>query len=246
MGQQAARIEAERQGSVAVESSPPALRVIIADDDALARRVLRDALQAGGVIVIADAADGREAVDLTVHYKPDVVLMDVAMPRMDGLEAARTITARVPGTKIVMLTATDDLEVGLIALRSGAVGFLPKTARPESLPQALRAARDGEAVFSRRMTMALVDVVRRVRDDGAGLRPVRSPLTGREWEVLDLLCEGRSTDAIAGSLFLSEETVRSHIKNILRKLDVRSRQEAIERARAMRSELMTPGGRVPG
>jgi DNA-binding NarL/FixJ family response regulator len=221
-------------------ASAPALRVIIADDDALARRVLRDALQADGVIVIADAADGRDAVELTVHYKPDVVVMDVSMPRMDGLEATRQIVARVPDTKVVMLTATDDLELGLVALRAGAVGFLPKTSPPESLPQALRAARNGEAVFSRRMTMALVDVVRRVRDDGAGLRPVRSPLTGREWEVLDLLCEGRSTDAIAGSLFLSDETVRSHIKNILRKLGVRSRQEAIERARAMRVDLMTP------
>jgi DNA-binding NarL/FixJ family response regulator len=218
------------------------LRVIVADDDALARRVVRDALQADGVIVIADAADGREAVELTVHYKPDVVVMDVAMPHMDGLEATRAIAERVPTAKVVMLTATDDLELGLVALRAGAVGFLPKTSPPESLAQALRAARDGEAVFSRRMTMALVDVVRRVRDDGAGLRPVRSPLTGREWEVLDLLCEEQSTDEIAAALFLSDETVRSHIKNILRKLQVRSRQEAVEKARAMRADLMAPQG----
>jgi NarL family two-component system response regulator LiaR len=230
---------ADRQSPGGAEP-PASLRVIIADDDALARRVLRDALQADGVIVIADASDGREAVELTVHYKPDVVVMDVTMPRMDGLEATRTIVARVPEAKVVMLTATEDLELGLVALRAGAVGFLPKTSPPEALPQALRAARNGEAVFSRKMTMALVDVVRRVRDDGAGLRPVRSPLTGREWEVLDLLCEGRSTDAIAGALFLSDETVRSHIKNILRKLGVRSRQEAVDRARAVRVDLMTP------
>ena len=216
------------------------LRVIIADDDALARRVLRDALQADGVVVIADAADGREAVELAVHYKPDVIVMDVSMPHMDGLEATRTIVGRLPGTKIVMLTASDDLELGLVALRAGAVGFMSKTSPPESLPQALRAARAGEAVVSRRMTMALVDLVRRVRDDGAGMRPVRSPLTAREWEVLDLLCEGQSTDGVADALFLSDETVRSHVKNILRKLGVRSRQEAIERAHEMRVELMTP------
>jgi len=218
------------------------LRVIIADDDALARRVLRDALQAAGVTVIAEAADGREAVELTAHYKPEVVVMDVVMPSVDGLEATRRITDRVPGTKVVMLTSTDDVDLGLVGLRAGAVGFLSKSLPPESLPQALRAAANGEAVVSRRMTTALVETVRRVRDDGAGLRPVRSPLTPREWEVLDLLCDGLSTDAISDRLFLSDETVRSHVKKILRKLDVRSRGEAVERARRLRADLMSADG----
>jgi DNA-binding NarL/FixJ family response regulator len=217
------------------------LRVIIADDDALARRMLRDALQAAGVVVIAEAADGREAQELVGHYKPDVVLIDVVMPGVDGLEATRRIVERSPQCKVVVLSATEDAELGLVALRAGAVGFLSKRVAPDALPRALRAARDGEAVVSRWMTMSLVEVVRRVRDDGAGLRPVRSPLTSREWEVLDLLCEGSATDVIAGRLFLSEETVRSHVKNILRKLGVRSRSEAVARARRLRTELLTTG-----
>jgi DNA-binding NarL/FixJ family response regulator len=217
------------------------LRVIIADDDALARRMLRDALQAAGIVVIAEAADGREAQELVGHYKPDVVLIDVVMPGVDGLEATRWIAERSPQCKVVVLSATEDAELGLVALRAGAVGFLSKRVSPDALPCALRAARDGEAVVSRWMTMSLVEVVRRVRDDGAGLRPVRSPLTSREWEVLDLLCEGCATDVIADRLFLSEETVRSHVKNILRKLGVRSRSDAVARARRLRMELLTAG-----
>lgn len=221
-----------------VEAERP-LRVIIADDDALARRVLRDALQAAGVVVIAEAADGREAQELVAHYKPDVALIDVVMPGVDGIEATRRIAERSPQCKVVVLSATEDAELGLVALRAGAVGFLSKRVLPEALPRALRAAQDGEAVVSRWMTMPLVDVVRRLRDDGAGLRPVRSPLTSREWEVLDLLCDGLGTDVVAGRLFLSEETVRSHVKNILRKLGVRSRGEAVARARQLRAELLT-------
>src|SRR4051794_4713644 len=218
------------------------LRVIIADDDAMARRVVRDALQEAGITVIAEAADGREAIELTAHYKPDVVVMDIVMPSVDGLEATRRITERVPGAKVVMLTSTEDVDLGLVGLRAGAVGFLSKAMPPESLAPALRAAADGEAVVSRRMTTLLVETVRRLRDDGAGLRPVRSPLTPREWEVLDLLCDSLSTEEIADRLFLSEETVRSHVKKILRKLGVRSRKDAVERAKQLRVELMSSEG----
>jgi two-component system, NarL family, response regulator LiaR len=218
------------------------LRVIIADDDALARRVLRDALQAAGIIVIAEAPDGREAVELAVHYRPDVVVMDVVMPVLYGLEATRRIVERAADVKVVMLTSTEDVDVGLVGLRAGAVGYLSKSLPPESLPAALAAARNGEAVVSRRMTTALVESVRRLREDGAGLRPVRSPLTPREWEVLDLLCDGLTTDGIADRLFLSDETVRSHVKKILRKLGVRSRGEAVEVARRLREDLLSAGG----
>jgi two-component system, NarL family, response regulator LiaR len=213
------------------------LRVIVADDDPLTRRVVRDALEAGGVIVIAEAASGREAVELSLHYKPDVVLMDLVMPNGDGIQATRRILASEPATNVVMLTSSDDDEVGIVALREGASGFLNKGAGVDALPRALRAAAAGEAVVSRRLTMRLVESLRRTRPDGAGVRPVRSRLTQREWEVLDLLCAGQSTDEIANTLVLSSETVRSHIKNLLRKLGVSSRQAAIEEARRMRADL---------
>ena len=214
-----------------------ALRVIVADDDPLARRVVRDALEAGGIIVIAEAANGREAVELSLYYKPDIVLMDLVMPEFDGIQATRRILAREPDVEVVILTSSDDDEVGIVSLRAGASGFLNKRAGVEALPRALRGAVAGEALVSRRLTMRLVDTIRRTRADGAGIRPVRSRLTPREWEVLDLLCAGQSTDEIADALVLSSETVRSHIKNLLRKLGVRSRQAAVEEARRLRADL---------
>ena len=215
-----------------------ALRVIVADDDPLARRVVRDALEAGGIIVIAEAANGREAVELSLYYKPDVVLMDLVMPDVDGIQATRRILAREPDVDVVILTSSDDDEVGLVGLRAGASGFLNKRAGVEALPRALRGAVAGEAVVSRRLTMRLVDSMRRTRPDGAGIRPVRSRLTPREWEVLDLLCQGQSTDEIATTLVLSSETVRSHIKSILRKLRVSSRREAIAVAQELRGGIL--------
>ena len=215
------------------------LRVIVADDDPLARRVVRDALEAAGIVVIAEAANGREAIELSLYYKPDIVLMDLVMPDFDGIQAMRRILAQEPDLDVVILTSSDDDDVGLVGLRAGASGFLNKRAGLDALPRALRSAAAGEAVVSRRLTMRLVDSMRRTRADGAGIRPVRSRLTPREWEVLDLLCAGRSTDEIAGTLVLSSETVRSHIKNLLRKLGVRSRGEAIAEARRLRAGLAT-------
>jgi NarL family two-component system response regulator LiaR len=217
------------------------LRVIVADDDPLARRVVRDALEAGGIVVVAEATTGREAIELSLYYKPDVVLMDLVMPDGDGIHATRRILAREPGLEVVILTSSDDDDVGLVGLRAGASGFLNKRAGVDALPRALRGAAAGEAVVSRRLTMRLVDSMRRARTDGAGLRPVRSRLTPREWEVLDLLCAGQSTDDIADTLVLSSETVRSHIKNLLRKLGVRSREAAVEEARRMRADLAGVG-----
>jgi two-component system, NarL family, response regulator LiaR len=214
------------------------LRVIVADDDALARRMLRDVLQAAGIVVIAEASGGREAVELSLFYKPDVVVMDLVMPGVDGLAATRQIAAKTPDVKVVVLTSSDDDDVGIMTLRAGAVGFLSKSVGVDALPRALHGARDGEAVVSRRMTMNLIEALRRQREDGAGLRPIRSSLTSREWEVLDLLCSGASTEDIAQSLVLSAETVRSHVKNLLRKLGVRSRREAVEAAQRMRQGLL--------
>jgi DNA-binding NarL/FixJ family response regulator len=221
------------------EAAVAPLRVIIGDGDRDSRRAMRDRLQEGGVTVIAEAATGRETLELSVFYKPDVVLVETLLPDSDGVTVTRELTARIPSTAVVLLSETEDPELGLMALRAGAQGFLGRDIGLNALPRALKAAAHGEAVISRRLTMRIIDGMRRVREDGAGLRPVRSRLTSREWEVLDLLCEQLSTDEIADTLVLSPETVRSHIKNLLRKLGVRSRREAVEQARRLRSQMIT-------
>lgn len=210
-------------------------RVVLVDDDALARRVVRDALQDAGYVVIAEAAGGREGVELSLYYRPDIVVMDVAMPGMDGLEATRQIVAGDPSIKVMMLTSCEDDDVAFAGLRAGAVGFVSKDIDLAALPRVLDSAHRGEAVVSRRMTMRLIESIRSLRPDGGGMRPVRSPLTSREWEVLDLICERRSTEEIAEVLVVSIETVRSHVKNVLRKLDVGSREEAVSLAARLRS-----------
>jgi DNA-binding NarL/FixJ family response regulator len=225
------------------KSPPPesALRVIVADSDPLARRAVRDALQSSGVVVIAEAGEGGDAVRLALHYVPDVVLLDVRLPSLDGIEATRRIVAQEPEVAVVVLTAQDDDETALRCLRAGAVGFLARTISLDVLARALRAAVSGEAVVSRRLMMRIIDGLRQSPPGGLGMRPVVSPLTTREWEVLDLLCQGRSTDDIATDLVLTTETVRSHVKSILRKLDVRSRQQAVNRARELRAEVIAGG-----
>jgi NarL family two-component system response regulator LiaR len=211
------------------------LRVIIADDDAFARRIVRDTLQGAGVIVIAEAATGADAVQLSVHYQPDVLLMDVVLSGMSGIAATRELRDRAPQVKVVMLGADDDEDVALQCLRSGAQGFLSKSMDLASLPRALNAAHAGEPIISRHLTNRLILDMRHTPLHGIGTRPVRSALSPREWEVLDLLCVETSTLGIAEKLFLSPETVRSHVKSVLRKLEVSSRQQAIMAARRLRS-----------
>jgi len=215
----------------------PAARAIIADDDPLARRMIKEALRRAGIRVVAEAVDGREAVELTLHYLPDVVLMDLVMPQLDGLTATRRIIAERPEQLVVILTTGDDEDVALQALRAGAVGFLSKDVDIDVIPRALRSALEGEAAISRRLSRRLIEQLRVVSTGGEGMRPVKSPLTPREWEVIDLLTEGCSTDDMASRLVVSSETVRTHVKNILRKLDARSRGEAVATARRMRGDL---------
>jgi len=196
--------------------------------------MIKDALQRARIVVIAEAHDGRQAVELVLHYRPDLVLMDVVMPELDGIAATRRIVKNLPDQVVVMLTSGDDDEVGLASLRAGAAGFLTKDVDVDVLPRTLISALSGEAAISRRMSMRLVEHLRRAPEGGSGLRPVRSALTPREWEVLDLLSEGRSTDQIADALVLASDTVRSHVKHILRKLDAHSREEAVAAAERMR------------
>jgi NarL family two-component system response regulator LiaR len=210
------------------------LTALIADDDPLARRLVRDILNSAGVTVTAEAANGREAVERTLEHRPDVVLMDVIMPQLDGIAATRRIIERRPEQVVVLLTRAGDEDLALLGLRAGAAGYLQKEMELESLPRVLRGAAAGEAAISRTMTRQLIEHLRTVPDEGRALRPVRSRLTAREWEVLDLLCDGRNTSQIADELVLAQETVRSHVKSILRKLDVSSRREAIELTQRLR------------
>lgn len=212
----------------------PTVRILVADDDPFSRRTVRGALEAAGAEVVAEAGTGREAVELAVHYAPDIVLMDLIMPEMTGLEATAQLAERAPEIKVILLTASADDELGLAGLRAGAVGFLSKAVDLDALPRAVFGAGRGEAVISRGFGMAVVRALRETRTPD-GMRPVRSVLSDREWEVLDLLCEDPSTDHVARALVLSPQTVRTHVKSILRKLEVSSRQEAVAMAAQLRS-----------
>jgi NarL family two-component system response regulator LiaR len=219
--------------SLVMDDTQP-LRTIIADDDPLVRRLIRDTLQMDGVTVIAEAGNGREAVELALFYRPDVVLMDYMMPELDGIEATRRIYEGDSSIHVVLLTGAADDELGMRGLRAGASGFLSKDMELAALPRALRSAVDGEAAISRKLAMQLVQHFRSAPTAGMGLRPVRSPLTDREWEVLDLISGGSSNEDISRLLVLSHETVRSHLKNLYRKLEVRSREDAAAAAIRMR------------
>jgi NarL family two-component system response regulator LiaR len=208
------------------------IHVIIADSDPLARRVVRDALQdRTGFVVPAEAST-----------RPDVTLMETSLPGLDGLAATRRIREEAPEVRVLILSRDEEEDVQLQALQAGAAGFVSKNVPVETVSRVVESVVRGEAAISRKVTMRLIERLRHLPEGGVGMRPVRSPLTEREWEVLDLLCQRKNTREIADTLVLSEETIYSHSKNVLRKLDVHSREEAIEVAEELRQPILGLAG----
>jgi DNA-binding NarL/FixJ family response regulator len=218
------------------------LRVIIADDQALVRTGFRMILAADGIEVTAEAADGAEAVEAARRTRPDVVLMDIRMPRMDGIEATRRILAddAAGGTRVLILTTYDLDHYVYTALAAGASGFLLKDVTPEHLVAAVTLVRAGDALLAPTITRRLVERFAR-RDDARPPAPHRdlSELTARELEVLRLLATGLSNIELAERLTLSPATVKTHVARILAKLGLRDRVQAV--VLAYETGLVSPG-----
>jgi DNA-binding NarL/FixJ family response regulator len=209
-------------------------RVLIADRDALKRNELRGALGSAGLLVVAEASDRSDAVYLAARCRPDVVVLDTALPPEGGVAAMPALADAALGAQVVLLARSPDVEAGLVALSRGAVGYLPRDMELASLARAVERVVAGEAAISRAMALQVIERLRELSRGYSGMRPIRSPLTTREWEVLDLLEGGASTAEIARQLVLTPETVRTHVQHILRKLRVHSRAEAVRFAEQAR------------
>jgi DNA-binding NarL/FixJ family response regulator len=218
-----------------------AISVLIADDQALVRAGFRMILEVENDIeVVGEAADGRAAVQEARRLNPDVVLMDVRMPDMDGIEATRRIRDRDSTTKVLMLTTFDMDEYIYQALCAGANGFLLKDVPPEQLAAGIRAMASGDALLAPSVTRRLIEqYVRWPPEAARHVPPSLSRLTAREHEVLQLLARGLSNAEIAGSFVISETTVKTHVARILTKLDLRDRVQAV--VFAYESGLIHPG-----
>ncbi len=208
------------------------LRVVIADDHAPTRVGVQQALEADGCVVVAALPDGPRAVAAAIEHRPDVCLLDIHMPG-SGIRAASEITKALPGTAVVMLTASRDDEDLFEALRAGASGYLLKDMDPDRLAAALRGVMDGEAALPRTLALRVMRQLqspsRRVFRPSAG---AAARLTSRETEVLELMAEGLSTEQIADKLFVGKVTVRTHVSNVLKKLRVPDRESAVRLVRA--------------
>jgi DNA-binding NarL/FixJ family response regulator len=204
------------------------VRVVVADDQALVRTGFRMILTADGIDVVAEAATGAEAIDAVRRTRPDVVLMDIRMPVLDGLEATRRILAAdADGPRILMLTTFDVDEYVYAALAAGASGFLLKDVAPEQLTAAVRLVRSGDALLAPSITRRLVERFARGGQETAAVHRDLASLTPREREVLQQLARGLSNAELAAAFQLSEATVKTHVARILGKLQLRDRVQAV-------------------
>jgi DNA-binding NarL/FixJ family response regulator len=228
----------------ALDADLSPLRILLVDDDHLLRQAVRSILTQAGMTVVGEATNGRDALTMTRYYKPDVVLLDVVMPSMDGLTALDHMTNDDSITShVVMFSVHGDHDIAFVALRKGALGYVDKEHDLAALPRVLRDAAGGTAALSRSLATHLVKRLRELPEGGVGMRPIQSVLTAREWEVADLLSLGHTTDEVADALVLTTETVRTHIKNIMRKLGVHRRVDLIETVERLRSGLVLGNAR---
>jgi DNA-binding NarL/FixJ family response regulator len=219
------------------------ISVLIADDQALMRKGFRMILEVeSDIVVTGEAADGRKAVAEARRLHPDVVLMDVRMPEMDGIEAARWIRQDVQGTRVLMLTTFDLDEYVYRAFQAGANGFLLKDVPPEQLANGIRAVAVGDALLAPSVTRRLIEEYVRRPPEGVGQKaPELDRLTAREREVLQLMARGLSNAEITDALVIGETTVKTHVARILSKLQLRDRVQAV--IYAYECGLLQPGDR---
>ena len=204
-------------------------RILVVDDHPLTREALGALLAGNGFAVVAEAAGGAEAIDLARRLQPELILLDLSMPGLDGLAALPSLREAAPKCEVVVLTASETEENLLGAIRGGAAGYLLKTEPPERIVHFLRAVANGEAALSGPAARRLLEQVRESgRRDSVVPNSIARVLSARELEILLLLDDHLGTDDIARRLFISEHTVRSHVKSLLRKLEVSSRREALE------------------
>ncbi|MEM8707648.1 MAG: response regulator transcription factor [Actinomycetota bacterium] len=219
----------------------PPIRVAVVDDQALMRTGFRMILESAGIEVVAEAENGREAIEIVTRHRPDVVLMDIRMPELDGVAATEQLTADESiDARILILTTFDLDEYVFAALQAGAAGFLLKDTPPEALIDAVQVIAAGDALLAPSITKRLISEFAKGGTVGSPAElPGFGELTERETEVLVAMAKGMSNAEIAGSLFVGETTVKTHVGRVLMKLGVRDRVQAV--VAAYESGLVTPG-----
>ena len=204
------------------------IRLMIADDHRMLREGLRRSMTEMGFDVVAEARNGAEAVQLAEATRPDVILMDVTMPEMDGVEACRQLRQTLPNTQIVMLTMHADQEILTSAIRAGASGYLVKDCSTDEIASAVEMAARGDTALSPQLAASMLNEVRKL--EAADAAEEERVVTKREEEVLQLIADGCSTPEVAESLYISQKTVKNHLASIYQKLDARDRTQAVLRA----------------